>query len=257
MAYYDAEVKGVDFEKESAVSAINRWVDAKTLGKIPVLLDQIPPEAVMYLINAMHFKSLWKQQFETGSTQKSMFKTHEHEVMADMMYGKKMPMLHFRDSELELTELAYGNGQFCMTILMPAADPEDFLSQLTSESLNQYLNLADTVTMNIHMLKFSLAFEMKLNDVLKAMGLKRAFADNAELGGLFQQKLSVKVSEVLHKAVIEVDESGTEAAAVTSVGIELTSMPMEVDLNRPFIFMIRERHTQAILFSGILRNPLR
>lgn len=256
MAYYDAEVKGVDFEKESAVSAINRWVDAKTLGKIPVLLDRIPPDAVMYLINAMYFKSLWKQQFETGGTQKSMFKTHNSEVMVDMMYGKKMPMLHFRDDEMELAELAYGNGQFCMTILMPATDPEDFLSQLTSESLNQYLSIADTVTMDIHMPKFSLTFEMKLNDVLKAMGLKRAFTDNAELDGLFQQKLSVKVSEVLHKAVINVDESGTEAAAVTSVGIELTSMPMTVNLNRPFIFMIRERHTQAILFSGILRNPL-
>ncbi len=257
MAYYDAEVKGVDFRRASAVSAINKWVEAKTLGRIPVLLDRIPPDAVMYLINAMHFKALWKRQFDPDRTGKSPFHTGKNDVMADMMYGTKMPMLHYSDGEVEMAELTYGNGQFCLTVFMPSEQPEQFLDHFSSDELNHYLAGADTVYMDIRMPKFSLAFEMKLNDVLEAMGLKRAFTDRAELGRLFQQPLSVKVSEVLHKAVIDVDESGTEAAAVTSVGISLTSIPAIVDFNRPFIFMIRERHTQAILFSGILRNPLR
>ncbi len=256
MAYFDAEVQGLDFTKESAVSTINNWVDAKTLGKIPVLLEQIPPEAVMYLINAMHFKALWKQQFDAEQTQKASFHTGENEELVDMMHGKDMPMLHYRDSDLELVELSYGDGQFCLTVMMPAKDPESFLNNLTSESFNHYIEMADSSSMDINMPKFSLAFEITLNDVLKTMGLKRAFTDQAELGELFEETLPLTVSEVLHKAVIEVDESGTEAAAVTSVGIELTSIPMAVDLNRPFIFMIRERHTKAILFSGILRNPV-
>jgi len=256
MAYFDAEVQGLDFEKESAVSTINNWVEAKTLGKIPVLLDRIPPESVMYLINAMHFKALWKQQFDVDETRKSAFQTGNAEVLVDMMHGKDMPMLHYRDSDLELVELSYGDGQFCLTVMMPAKDPENFLNNLTSDSFNNFLEMADTSSMDINMPKFSLAFEITLNDVLKTMGLKQAFTDQAELGGLFEETLPLTVSEVLHKAVIEVDESGTEAAAVTSVGIGLTSLPMAVDLNRPFIFMIRERHTQAILFSGILRNPL-
>lgn len=256
MAYFDAEVQGLDFKKESAVSSINNWVDAKTLGKIPVLIEKIPPDAVMYLINAMHFKALWKQQFDVEETRKSVFQTGGKEIYVDMMHGADMPMLHYRDSEVELVELSYGDGQFCLTVMMPAEDPETFLNNLTSDSFNHYIELADSSSMDLNMPKFSLAFEITLNDVLKAMGLKRAFTDQAELGGLFEETLPLTVSEVLHKAVIEVDEKGTEAAAVTSVGIGLTSMPMAINLNRPFIFMIRERHTQAILFSGILRNPL-
>ncbi len=256
MAYYDAEVKSVDFRKAYAVSTINKWVDAKTLGKIPVLLNRIPPGAVMYLINAMHFKALWKTRFDADQTRKSSFHTGKAEVTTDMMYGRKMPMLHYRDPGLELAELPYGNGQFCLTILMPSESPGQFMDHFSSEDLTHFLAMADTISMDIRMPKFSLAFEIKLNDVLRSMGLKRAFTDHAELGRLFQQQLSVKVSEILHKAVIEVDESGTEAAAVTSVGVSLTSMPAVINLNRPFIFMVRERHTQAILFCGILRNPL-
>ncbi len=257
MAYFDAEVKGLDFRKESAVSAINKWVDARTLGKIPVLVRQIPPGAVMYLINAMHFKALWKQPFAPDQTRRSPFQTPDGEVMAEMMSGKNMSMLHYLDKEVEMVELPYGNGQFCLTIFMPSENPGNFLRNFHTEDLNRYLARADTISMDVRMPKFSLDFEMELNEVLKTMGLKRAFTNDAELGGLFMQKLSVKVSEVLHKAVIDVDENGTRAAAATSIGIELTSMPMRVNLNRPFIFMVREHHTKAILFSGILRNPAR
>lgn len=258
MAYYDAEIRDMDFAKETAVAAINRWGDLKTEGHIPELVASIPPETVMTLINAIYFKALWFKQFDPGLTTKELF--HISKNMAektDMMHGNTMPVRIYRNNQVSYVELPFGSGQFSLNIIMPIEEIgiDKFVNTLTLSDIESFSESSDSMDIKLSLPVFRIEFEQKLNDVLGSLGITKAFTDLADLENLFENDVPVKVSEVRHKAVIEVDEHGSEAAAATSIGIVPTSLPVEVKFNHPFLFLISERHTGAFLFTGILRHP--
>jgi serine protease inhibitor len=260
--YYDAEVKAADFADPATVSRINGWIEDKTRGKIKDMLDAIPGNAVMYLINAIYFKADWQYTFDEKATSKKPFFTPSGEKQVDMMHSKGVKMNVYYHSDFILADLPYGNGQFSMTILMPHAgrDINQTINTLSLEDFAGYINQTDTTTAEVYLPKFKLEFKEELKDVLSDMGMGIAFSTAADFSGLFKELLPLAISRVLHQSFVEVNEKGSEAAAATIVEIiELSSgsegRPRVVNINRPFAFFIREKHSNTILFSGKLLDP--
>ncbi|WP_449440420.1 serpin family protein [Pedobacter steynii] len=259
---YNAEVAGLDFSSPTAKDKINNWVNNRTHGKIPSIIDHISSDIVMFLINAVYFKSDWKYKFDKSKTAKSDFNLDaNNKVQADFMVAKAS--VNYRSlQEASIYELPYGNEKYSMVIVLPGsatANINEFAGSITPAKWKGWMTGLIKTGMEIKMPKFKFSYEIKLNDQLEHLGMaiafgKNGFADFTRINAAG----NLQIDEVKHKTFIEVNESGTEAAAVTSVGIELTSVqqPSAVLINRPFVYAIREMKTGLILFTGILNNPL-
>ncbi len=261
LASYDAEVRGLDFSKAGSKDVINSWVAGKTNDKIQNLLLSIPSDVVMYLINAVYFKADWTYQFDKAKTKPDIFYTPDATVARpDMMHSDGAKFLFYGNEQLKLIDLPYGNQQYSMTIILPEGGiTETFLQGLSANTLQSWLDQTKEASMQVVLPKFKSAYEKTLNEVLIDMGIETAFTQNADLSNLLVGQDGLLISRVLHKAFIEVNEEGSEAAAATAVEIGLTSVspaPPVMVVNRPFVYLIREKHTGAILFAGKMLNPL-
>jgi serine protease inhibitor len=256
--YFDAEAASLDFNSPSAVQTINGWVNSKTNGKILKILDQIPPQTVMYLINAIYFKGAWTYQFDPVNTMDAIFTTSTGSNVTCKMMNLKTVYEYRATSNAQIIDLPYGNRLFSMTIILPAVgtDIDQFTAGLTQRQYEALLSSLDSTEVEFSMPKFKVEYEKQLKDELTAMGMGIAFSDYADFSRIANAPLTI--SEVKHKTFVEVNEEGTVAAAVTSIGISLTAMPsnpsMRVD--RPFIFVIREHASGTILFIGKIVNPV-
>ena len=262
--YYDAEVNSANFSDPNTKDAINGWIENKTNGKIKNMIDQIPDEAVMYLINAIYLKATWQYQFEKGKTEKmDFYLTDGSKVQTDMMLSDGVKANFFGDQNMQFIEIPYGNGQYVFSIILPndAQMLDETISNLDINTFNSLLDQADTSTFKVYLPKFKIEYKITLNDVLASMGMEQSFGGSADFSDLFVEDLDLYISRVLHQSFIEVDEEGTEAAAATVVEISKTSIgpdpkPLVLNINKPFAFFIREKHSKTILFSGKLLNPL-
>jgi len=250
--YFNARLKELDFTKAWAADTINNWCSKKTNTLIPTIIDQIPSNAVMYLINAVYFKGIWSRQFEKKNTSVQKF-TNEagNQGNVNMMYQKDT----FRYAETETAQyldLPYGNKAFSMTVILPAANktPADILNSLTTDTWNNALSQLNPREIMVYLPRFKVTNKFNLNDELKKMGMNLAFSDLADFSNI--SDLPLQISEVIHKTYVTVDEEGTEAAAVTSIGIITTAMPVipVFRVDKPFVFVIREKSTGVILFIG-------
>lgn len=259
--FYEAEVAGLDFQDPGSADTINSWVDENTEGKIEKIIDRIPPEMVMYLINAIYFKGDWLSKFDEDDTRKADFHLENEEtVQVDMMSQKERFAAYFSE-DVQLIELPYGDSLFTMSVLMPG-DTEMPLDKFIDEKVTQE-NLAGwrsnlrVSEVPLELPKFEMEYEITYNDILKSMGMDHAFdgglADFSGIADVSPQNLYI--SEVRHKTFISVDEEGTEAAAATSVGVGLTSLPPSMIVNRPFVFLIYERESGTNLFMGKVKDP--
>ncbi|MFH1851638.1 MAG: serpin family protein [Candidatus Neomarinimicrobiota bacterium] len=259
--YFSAEVGERDFGDPATIAEINAWVADNTNNKIQEILTVIPPAAVMYLINAIYYKAIWQYEFDekyTGSA--NFYVTPENPVSVDMML-LTADLNYFTDDRVQVVELNYGCGNYTMTIFLPKLplDINEFLNDLTAEQLDYYLSNLEEKTGTVRLPRLKTAYKLTLNDVLIQLGMGIAFSDQADFtrinpgGNLF-------ISRVLHKTFVQIDEEGTEAAAVTAVEVSLTSVGPDVDfslnVNRPYIFLIREQQTGAILFTGKIHGPV-
>jgi len=259
--YYNAEVSGLDFRSAQSVNTINNWVETKTNGLIDKLIDEIPDDAVMYLINAIYYKALWKYPFDKTNTNKAPFYLEDNtEIEALMMHSEEVTVDYYVNETTHVIDIPYGNGQFSMMVLLPVEGKKtgDVLEILDKESIENWNSSIRPTDVELIMPKFKIEYKALLNETLSNMGMEIAFTDRADFTRLFEEKYGLMISKVIHKAVIEVNEEGTEAAAITGVEVSLTSLPPKkpvLTLNRPFIFFIKEKHTGAILFAGKLSNP--
>ena len=258
---YDAEVSGLDFGSSQSVNTINDWVKDKTNGMIEDLINEIPQDAVMYLINAIYYKSEWKYKFDIEKTKQGPFYLENNEeVHADLMEAKKVGVNYFSNPDVELIELPYGNGQYVMSVLLPGDGKKvaDIVDLLDENIYQEWTEKADSISADLILPKFKIEYKALLNDALIEMGMEDAFTDRADFSRLFVKQLGLRISRVLQKAAIEVNEEGTEAAAATAVEISLTSLPPEtpvIKINRPFLFFIKEKSSGVILFGGKLMDP--
>ena len=261
--FYDAEVHAADFSDPATKDLINHWIENKTNGMIKDMLDQIPTDAVMYLINAIYLKATWQYRFDKERTEMRDFKLENGNIVqTDMMFSEGVKVSTYSNSDLTFIELPYGNGQFVFSIILPHDEREidEIIQQLDVDQFNGLLDQADTMTARVYLPKFKIEYKTLLNDVLSAMGMAASFTDQADFSDLFQEKLALAISRVIHQAAIEVEEEGTEAAAATIVEIVETSAggndaAPTFFIDRPFAFFIREKHSESIIFSGKLVDP--
>lgn len=258
--YFDATTRELDFENPKSTDIINEWVASSTNGLIEKIIEgRIPPGMVMYLINAIYFKGDWTYQFDEEKTrERTFFLENGEQETVDMMTQERTFNIYMNE-EVHMIDLPYGDSLFSMTVMMPA-DREKFIDEfiaqdLTRENFNSWLTNVSGQDMPLNLPKFELEYEIKMNDILKSMGMEVPFiGGQADFSGI-NPDAALFISEVKHKTYVKVDEKGTEAAAVTSVGIGITSVPQAFSVNRPFVFMIREQNSGAILFMGKVKNP--
>ena len=257
--YFNAYIKELDFSKAWAVDTINNWCAKKTNNLIKKPLDQIPSDAVMYLVNAIYFKGIWRKHFETKNTTEANF-TNESgsQVKVNMMYQKDT-FSYVQDAYAQYLDMPYGNKAFSMTVILPneGKTTTDVLNQLTTTYWNTLFLNMPTREVEVYMPRFKTQNKFLLNDPLKSMGMNLAFSDNADFTNIANANL--KITKVIHDTYVEVTEEGTEAAAVTVVEIIETAMPVPpptpvFKVNKPFLFVIRENSTGVILFIGKMGN---
>jgi serine protease inhibitor len=250
--YFDAKVSSLDFADPQAAAIINAWVSEQTMGRIPAIIDPpIPADVVMYLINAVYFKGSWATQFDPGETRDDLFNSISGAKQPIKMMNRKGDMRHFSNTMMAVVDLPYGWDRYSMAIVLPSAGTS--LEQAATDLASQWADIDEhftTVEMTIQLPRFKLEYEIEMKDILSTMGMEIAFDPSRanftginSNGGLF-------ITEVKHKSFVEVNEEGTEAAAATSVGVGLTSVPETMRVDRPFLFIIHERHSGAVLFIG-------
>lgn len=258
--YYDGEIRALDFANPDSKDIINGWVEEKTENRIKDLVSEVGPNHVMFLINAIYFKGTWKYQFDEGNTASQPFYLADGSVVQkEMMYSNQLRSLYATDEDFQYIGLPYGNQQFYMSIILPHAGKSvnDVINSLDAFKIRSLIAEADTSSAPLFLPKFKLEYEKELNEPLKSLGIKDAF-DNADFSQFFVNAGPLKISKVNHKTFIEVDEEGTEAAAATSVEIVMTSVstpPLPIAINRPFVFLITEKSSQNILFVGKIMDP--
>jgi len=260
--YFNASVTPLDFSSPSAIVTINAWVKAQTNQLIPTIIEEIPENAVMYLINAVYFKGQWKSQFKVSDTQlKPFYLADNSEIQAESML-QHTTISYFKGTGFRAVELPYNQGNFTMTVLLPDADKtvNDVISQLTQENWNAWGSQFANTDIQLQLPKFRYDYnEENMKSILSDMGMGVAFdPNNADFTGI-NSGGGLYISDVKHKTFIETDEEGTEAAAVTSVGVGTTSAgpdePLYMTIDRPFIYFIREKSSGTILFIGTVMNP--
>ncbi len=250
---FDAEVKAEDFGDANTPVMINNWVKEHTKGKIDEIIDSISPQEVMLLINALYFNGSWTFQFNPEKTTTQTFTNAlGQEKNVQMMMHDKVKLRGTGREDFAIFELPYGeNERFALRILLPNHDQslDEVFTKGSDFAWNGTLALGSESNVMVGLPKFEIKDEYKLNDILISLGIEDVFdSQKSDLGNISDKKLNV--SKVKHKTFMKVDESGTEAAAVTSVGIEVTSMPPSYICNRPFAFYIYEREMGNILFMG-------
>jgi serine protease inhibitor len=258
--YFDAEVEAIDFSAPSASETINGWVDEETNGRIlEIVPETIPTYIVMYLINAIYFKADWTYQFDKSRTSDAPFRLIDgSEVTVDMMeHGGEIPVRYLWNEDLMAVELSYGGDAYVMTILLPyeLGNINDVLAGLTQENWSAWLGDLYKGEVYVRLPRFTLEYELTMNDVLTALGMGVAFSPGAADFTKMYAPGGLYIDEVKHKTFVKVDEEGTEAAAATSVGIGLTSAPPMFVVDRPFVFVLREKLSGTILFMGKVVDP--
>jgi len=259
--YFDAEVKDIDFGDPGTVEIINQWIEDKTNDKIQDMLDFIPADAVMYLINAIYFNAIWKYEFEKEDTYEGDFnladgtkhKTDYMRVTGNFVYTS--------NEDFTAVALPYGDSTFSMVVMLPSGEQEvsDLVAKLDDVHWDAWFDNSKLMKVQVDFPKFKYEFKKLLNDPLINLGLGVAFSYEADFtrinpaGGLF-------ISRVIHQTFIDVQEEGTEAAAATIVEILETSgvggsSPIYFKADKPFLYLIKENSTGAIIFIGKVGKP--
>jgi serpin B len=262
--HYGAELAQVDFARqtESARQRINAWVEEQTQGKIR---DLIPPGVLdsmtrLVLTNAIYFKGIWTEQFRKEATHQAPFRVSTgRQAEVPLMY-RSDDFRYWAGDGLKVLELPYGKGDLAMLVLLP--DEIEGLAalegKLTADSFSRWQSGLRKQEVRVYLPRFKLDSQFQLAEVLKAMGMTRVFTPGeAELTGMSSEE-ELYVSAVIHKAFVDVNEEGTEAAAATGVEVksaEAIEGPAVFRADHPFVFLIRDNRTGGILFLGRLVNP--
>ncbi len=261
---YDGQLNDVDFigATDTARKTINDWVEKKTDKKIkelikPGVLDEMTR---LVLTNAIYFKGNWARQFKEDRTKDAPFTLADGRKIDVAMMNQTAEFGYMETETLQGLELPYVDDELSMIIFLPREIDGlgEFEEALTIENLSKWLGGLSKHEVVVSVPKFKMTSEFSLASVLKSMGMKDAFSANADFSGM-NGKRDLFVSAVIHKAYVDVNEEGTEAAAATGVAMKLTSVgPTQIPVFRadhPFLFLIRDNHSGSILFIGRVMNP--
>ena len=259
--YFNAEVKQLNFTSPDALTTINNWCKVKTHEKIPTILDFIPADAVMYLINAIYFKGSWLYQFDKTKTIETEFHKEDKTTVLHSQMAMEAEINYIKNNDCQAVEIPYGDGTFNFVILLPNYEQSisSFISTLDDSKWNSIVSQFKKTLVVVRIPKFKFEFKSLLNKPLINLGMVKAFedADFSKIDG----NRDLFISRVIHKTYIDLNEEGTEAAAVTAVEISKTTAGGDSDTppffiaNRPFVYAITEKSTGAVLFIGKVLDP--
>ena len=262
--YYRTEITAVDYERnpEAAQKKINIWVEEKTNNKIKDIISD-PPDTLtrLFLINAIYFKGNWDSQFKKLATTKMPFFLSESKSIEVSMMRQKNTFIYGENESLQILELPYVGDELSMLVLLPREIDgiNDLEESLTEDSLKIWTGNVSRETAEVYLPRFRMTSEFNLNKVLSSMGMNDAFDMNkANFSGMDGNTNWLYIDDIFHKAYVDVNEEGTEAAAATRVGAMGKSEPPPPIIFRadhPFLFLIRDNSTESILFMGRLRHP--
>jgi serine protease inhibitor len=254
---FSATVRNGDFGP-ATVADMNSWASTSTNGRIPKVVESLGDDLVAMLMNALYFKGNWRDRFDPARTQSRPFRTSAGAQPSVPMMARDGDMSALQSGGTTWVELPYGNTAFVMTLALPpeGTPVRDWVRAQTEQSFSAAVSSLRGAEVDLLLPKFRLENQYSLTDPLKAMGMRRAFdRDRAEFGGIGPGQLFL--SFVKQNVFIDVNEEGTEAAAVTQVGVGTVSVPLRLvaHFDRPFAFFIRERLSGTILFAGVIEQP--
>lgn len=253
---FNAESSYLDFTKPEACDVINKWISDATKGKIDNMINPpISPEVIMYLVNAIYFNGSWMDQFDKGQTIDSTFTKINGEKKLVPMMNKTDKYNYAETSELRAIELPYGSGSVSMYCVMPQTDNvNEFISKFDNSKWSEIKNkLSRSSNIKLSIPRFKIEYKPKdLKGKLTELGMRETFSLGADFSGIADK---LWIDDIIHKAVIDVNEEGTEAAAVTVIGMATTSMPNSFIADKPFMFVIADNATGTILFMGKVVDP--
>lgn len=251
---FDAFITTLNFSDPATVKAINNWCAENTNGKISEIIDKINPGTVMMLINALYFNAPWEEAFLERNTREGVFHGYAGDVQVPMM--TKTERLNYAEYQgCQMVELPYQGGRYSMYVVLPAAGMgvDQMIPYINETLYDQAMGMMTPVKVKLTMPKFKLETSLVLNKSLQEMGIRTAFTSAADFKGIAEMG-ALTLDQVKQKCYIEVTEKGTEAAAVTSVGVRLTSARPEtmvtMNVDRPYLFFISDRTDGNILFAG-------
>jgi serine protease inhibitor len=250
---FDAKAEGLDFANQTAsLATINGWVNEKTGGKIPTVLDEIRDEHVMFLANAIYFKGSWRDKFDKANTRAGTFTPATGAAQTVQLMTRTGEIANGEVNGARVIDLPYGNSAFSLTAVLPPTGTtvDAYAASLTQTQWDALVASLHERSVPIVFPKLRMEYERQLKPDLTALGMGIAFTDFADLSGLTSTGQALSIGFVKQKTFVEIDEEGTEAAAVTVTGVVVTSAPTPIEFNRPFVFAIRERLTGTILFIG-------
>ncbi|XP_029281354.1 alpha-1-antitrypsin homolog [Cottoperca gobio] len=255
--YYSAEIFNVDFTNPTdAAAEINRFIANKTQDKINNMVKDLDTEMAMVLINFVYFKGQWKKPFNGDMTRKMNFHVDKTtKVQVDMMMRTGYYNTYWDlDNHTTVIMLPYEGNTHMMIVLPNDGKMKEVEDYINKDYVKHWHDSVSMKYVNLFLPKFSITADAPLENSLKEMGITNAFADNADFSGMSDVKL--KVSKASHKAVLSVNEMGTEAAATSIIEMIFMSKPRSVSIDRPFLVFILEDFTGSILFMGKITNPL-
>ncbi len=252
--WFSADATTLDLQGPLALGKINGWVKERTGSRIPSLLESIADNEIAFLVNAIYFKGRWRIPFDPKRTTPQAFHGADGTSRDVPMMRLEEPIRFSQREGFQAADLLYGNGAFTMTILLPTegSTPAGVLASLSPEGWRELDASFQEAKIMLTLPRFRLEYTRSLVDDLKAMGMGIAFdANRADFSGIADVSPErLYLTQVLQKAFVLVNEEGTEAAAATAVGVGVTSMPPSMTVDRPFLFVIRERLSGNILFLG-------
>jgi serine protease inhibitor len=252
---FDAEVRGLDFASASALPTINGWVEDRTRGKIPTILEEIRSDDVMFLINAIYFNGSWRSRFDPAETETAQFHAAGGTSQPARLMHAQRTMRYAETPQFQAVDLPYGRDAFTMTVVLPkeGTDIEALAAALRGSQWEGWTDQFHDQEVNLYLPKLKLSYERGLIEDLKALGIQQAFVPGgADFTRMSPAGRDLFISLVKQKTYVDIHEEGTEAAAVTVVGVRVVSLPVvpTMRVDRPYLFAIRERLSGTILFMG-------
>lgn len=253
--YYDCVFKKDDFDNEQkALDNINHWVSNSTKGKIDKILDEIGSLDVAFLINALYFKSDWAKGFAPELSHEAPFNLLNGTTVPVMFVSGDRDLHHAKTADFQIVDIPFRDSTFSLSLIQTTGTGS--LNDLNRETYDMLLEKLNYDRLYLSFPRLKLSYDNDLIASLKLLGMQAAFeGSKADFKAMGTASNNIYISQIRHKAVLEVDEKGAEGAAVTSIGFSNTSMPESMLFNKPFVLVLRHIETNAILFIGYVRNP--
>ena len=254
---YQGAVESLDFTNPESTKRINGWCSEHTNNMIPTIIDQVEPSAVAYILNAIYFNGTWSDKFDKNNTNKEQFNGYTRDIMYVDMMHRNAKYYYTSNDVYSAVTLPYGSGAYSMTVILPNEGKfiTDLTKTLNADTIASLRRNMEECLVDLKLPRFTTEMKLPLKGIVAKLGAPSMFdATRADFSSFANG--NVYVSEMLQKAKIEVSEEGTKAAAVTMGMVKLTSMrpqePRRVDFHcdRPFVYMIQDNYTGAILFMG-------